>query len=73
MLIGEIPTGVYADRFGAKCSFITDPVLRIASIVLLFFASETWMFFVCSFINGFSVTFYSGADEAFIYESLIRE
>nr|WP_304654792.1 MFS transporter [Sporolactobacillus sp. STSJ-5] len=70
VLIGEVPTGVYADRFGAKCSFITGAVLRIASIALLLFASEPWMFFAYSFINGFSVTFYSGADEAFIYESL---
>jgi MFS family permease len=70
VLIGEIPTGVYADRFGAKCSFITGAVLRIASIALLIFASEPWMFFLYSFINGFSVTFYSGADEAFVYESL---
>ncbi|SFG48646.1 Major Facilitator Superfamily protein [Sporolactobacillus nakayamae] len=70
VLIGEIPTGVYADRFGAKCSFITGAVLRIASIALLLVASEPWMFFLYSFINGFSVTFYSGADEAFVYESL---
>ncbi|EST12611.1 MFS transporter [Sporolactobacillus laevolacticus] len=70
VLVGEIPTGVYADRFGPKCSFITGAIFRIASIALLIFASEPWMFFLYSFINGFSATFYSGADEAFIYESL---
>ncbi|MCO7175821.1 MFS transporter [Sporolactobacillus kofuensis] len=70
VLVGEIPTGVYADRFGAKCAFVTGSLFRIGSIILLMFATEPWMFFLYSFINGFSVTFYSGADEAFIYESL---
>ncbi|TGA98835.1 MFS transporter [Sporolactobacillus shoreae] len=70
VLIGEIPTGVYADRFGPKVSFITGCMLRLVSFSLLFFASGPWMFYLYSFLNGFSVTFYSGADEAFIYESL---
>jgi Arabinose efflux permease len=70
VLIGEIPTGVYADRFGPKISFLTGCLVRLSSIFLLLFATEPWMFFLYSFINGFSVTFYSGADEAFIYESL---
>ncbi|WP_010631811.1 MFS transporter [Sporolactobacillus vineae] len=70
VLIGEIPTGVYADRFGPKVSFLTGCLVRLASIFLLLFATEPWLFYVSSLINGLSVTFYSGADEAFIYESL---
>lgn len=70
VLVGEIPTGVYADRFGPKVSFLTGCLVRLASIFLLLFANEPWLFYLYSFINGFSVTFYSGADEAFIYESL---
>ncbi|WP_456275203.1 MFS transporter [Bacillus sp. AK128] len=70
VLIGEVPTGVFADRFGAKISFLTGTLLKILSLVLLLFAYEPWMFFLYSFINGFSVTFFSGADEALIYDSL---
>jgi MFS family permease len=70
VLIGEVPGGVVADRYGAKTSFLIGQVIKIGSIVLLIFAYEPWMFFLFSFLNGFSVTFFSGADEALIYESL---
>ncbi|WP_409250927.1 MFS transporter [Bacillus sp. SCS-153A] len=70
VLVGEVPTGIFADRFGAKASFITGSVLKFVSIGLLLFAYEPWMFFLYSALNGFSVTFFSGADEALIYDSL---
>ncbi|MHA7139156.1 MFS transporter [Rossellomorea arthrocnemi] len=70
VLIGEVPTGMFADRYGAKYSFLFGSVLKIISIVLLLFAYDPWLFFLYSFINGFSVTFFSGADEALIYDSL---
>ncbi|MDP5272968.1 MFS transporter [Chengkuizengella axinellae] len=70
VLICEIPTGVFADRFGAKVSFLTGSVIKFFSISILLFADEPWMFFLSAALNGFSVTFFSGADEALIYESL---
>ena len=70
VLIGEVPGGVVADRFGAKQSFLVGVILKVSSLVLLVFANDPWMFFLFSAINGFSVTFFSGADEALIYESL---
>ena len=70
VLLGEVPGGVVADRFGAKVSFLIGVLLKISSIILLIFAYDPWMFFLFSTINGFAVTFFSGADEALIYESL---
>lgn len=70
VLLGEVPTGIFADRFGAKKSFLVGTILKMVSILLLFVAYEPWVFFLYSFINGFSVTFFSGADEALIYDSL---
>jgi MFS family permease len=70
VLLGEVPTGVFADRFGAKRSFMVGSLIKLASIALLIFAVEPWMFFLASALNGFSVTFFSGADEALLYESL---
>jgi MFS family permease len=70
VLLGEVPTGIFADRFGAKTSFITGSMLKFLSIGLLLFAYEPWMFFLYSALNGFSMTFFSGADEALIYDSL---
>jgi MFS family permease len=73
VLLGEVPGGVIADRFGAKVSFFIGSVLKIVSIALLIFAQEPWMFFLFSALNGLSVTFFSGADEALIYESLKQD
>ncbi|RLQ93202.1 MFS transporter [Falsibacillus albus] len=70
VLIGEVPTGVFADRFGPKVSFITGSTIKMLSIFILFFAKEPWVFFLYSALNGLSVTFFSGADEALVYESL---
>jgi MFS family permease len=70
VLIGEVPGGIVADRYGAKVSFLIGATVKIASLVLLVFAHDPWMFFLFSALNGLSVTFFSGADEALIYESL---
>jgi MFS family permease len=70
VLIGEVPTGFFADRYGAKRSFLMGSFIKLISIILLIFATEPWMFFLVSALNGLSVTFFSGADEALLYESL---
>ncbi len=73
VLIGEIPTGVFADRFGARVSFLTGSVTKLCSIGILFVADNLGLFMLFSILNGLSVTFFSGADEALIYESLKKD
>ncbi|PEZ03707.1 MFS transporter [Bacillus sp. AFS018417] len=70
VLVGELPTGIFADRFGAKLSFLTGSIIKTISISILLFVDNLWLFCLYSLLNGFSVTFFSGADEALIYESL---
>lgn len=70
VLVGEVPAGVFADRFGSKVSFLTGSFIKIVSISMLLFADNIWLFCLYSVLNGLSVTFFSGADEALIYESL---
>ncbi|CAG9614440.1 hypothetical protein BACCIP111899_03670 [Bacillus rhizoplanae] len=70
VLVWELPTGIFADRFGAKLSFLTGSIIKTFSISILLFADNLWLFCLYSLLNGFSVTFFSGADEALIYESL---
>ncbi|WP_347549981.1 MFS transporter [Pseudalkalibacillus hwajinpoensis] len=70
VLVGEIPTGVFADRFGPKQSFLCGSVIKLVSICVLFFADNIELFMVFSILNGLSVTFFSGADEALLYVSL---
>ncbi|PFG13411.1 MFS transporter [Bacillus sp. es.036] len=73
VLIGEIPTGVFADRFGARVSFLTGSIIKLSSIGILLLANSLEMFMLFSVLNGLSVTFFSGADEALIYESLKKD
>ncbi|MFC4560178.1 MFS transporter [Virgibacillus kekensis] len=63
VLIGEIPTGIFADRYGAKKSFFIGALLNIFSHGMLIWTFEPWMFFISSILSGFAVTFFSGADE----------
>lgn len=70
VLIGEVPTGMFADRYGAKRSFFVGSILSVISHGMLIWAFDPWMFFASSILSGFAVTFFSGADEALIYESL---
>ncbi|SFC52053.1 Predicted arabinose efflux permease, MFS family [Bacillus sp. OV322] len=70
VLIGEVPTGMFADRYGAKQSFMIGAILSIVSHSMLIWAYEPWVFFASSLVSGFAVTFFSGADEALLYESL---
>ncbi|SFK11251.1 Major Facilitator Superfamily protein [Halobacillus dabanensis] len=70
VLFGEIPTGVLADLFGAKRAFLIGSILSIVAHTLLIIAFDPWLFFLSSFLTGFAATFFSGADEALIYESL---
>ncbi|WP_181347187.1 MFS transporter [Thalassobacillus sp. CUG 92003] len=71
VLAGEVPTGVFADRFGAKQSFLVGSMMAMGSHALLFFAYEPWVFFISSALTGIAATFFSGADEALVYESLL--
>jgi len=70
VLVGEVPTSMFADRYGARLSFIIGAVFSIISHAVLIWADEPWLFFVSSFLSGFAASFFSGADEALIYESL---
>lgn len=70
VLIFEVPTGAFADRFGPKASFIAGSLLGMMSKIVLLFAHEPIMFFLFNILWGISVTFFSGAEEALIYESL---
>ncbi|MCR8842477.1 MFS transporter [Paenibacillus sp. SC116] len=70
LLLGEVPAGVYADRFNAKISFMTGTFIRIVGVSILLFANEPWLFYLSAILSGLSVAFFSGSDQALIYDSL---
>lgn len=66
----EVPTGTFGDKYGPKAAFITGHLIKIISILLLVIAFDKWLFYLSSCLAALSFTFFSGSDQAFIYESL---
>ncbi|ARU62172.1 MFS transporter [Tumebacillus avium] len=73
VLIFEVPTGAFADRYGAKASFLLGSFVGMLSTAVLFFADSLLLFCLANVLSGMAVTFFSGAEEALIYESLKEE
>lgn len=73
MFLMEIPTGVIADVFGKKISLILGALMPVfATLIYTSFQSFS-IYFLAEFLFGLGYAFRSGADSAFIYESLKQE
>lgn len=70
VLLFEVPTGAFADRFGPKASFLAGSACSILSKLVLLFSADPAYLYLFNILWGLSVTFFSGAEEALVYESL---
>ncbi len=66
----ELPTGSLADTLGRKWSLAIGSVLVAVSAVLMLAAHDIWLVLPAMFLNGASYAFRSGAQRAFLYDSL---
>lgn len=70
--LGEVPTGVIADLFGKKRTItISFVLITLAMFMLAFAASLLWLV-IAIFILGIGSSFYSGALDALVYDSLLQ-
>jgi MFS family permease len=68
--LGELPTGVVADRYGRKASIAIGAALMGVSVLAFAFA-PTVPLIIASFVAlAIGLTFLSGAEDAFLFESL---
>ena len=68
VILFEIPTGFWADRFGRKNTMGHGAlIMAIASLSFYFFSGFMW-FAILEFLLALGLTFTSGADSAFLYE-----
>lgn len=74
MVIFEIPTGIVADSWGRRTSYLLGTVTLSASTVLYFVLwqahSPFWLWAVASMLLGLGYTFFSGAVEAWLIDAL---
>lgn len=70
VFVGEIPTGVFADKFGNKLSLIIGYTMEVLCLTTILLFPLKVVFLVASLIRGISGSFLSGSDDALLYESI---
>ena len=66
----ELPTGSLADIVGRKWSLAIGSLLGVASSLLMLAVNDVWLALVAMYLAGAAFTFESGAQQAFVYDSL---
>jgi len=70
IVILEVPTGVVADKVGRKQSLIVGAFFTLLGAIAYFLGTNFWQFFGAEFTWALGSSFISGANSAFVYESL---
>jgi MFS family permease len=68
--LAELPTGIVADRFGRKTSMTIGASLMAAGLIGWTFAPTLLLTIVAYVVMGIGMTFLSGAEDAFFYETV---
>lgn len=69
----ELPSGSFADVLGRKWSMAAGALLIAVSTTLMFIADSMWLLLPAMFLNGAAYAFRSGAQQAFLFDSLSHE
>jgi MFS family permease len=74
MVVFEIPTGVVADTWGRRTSYLLGTITLAGSTLLYYFLwqfdAPFWAWAVVSILLGLGFTFFSGAVEAWLVDAL---
>lgn len=70
-VILEIPTGYFADIYGRKKSLIYAAMSVFMAIIVYSIATNFYMFLIGEIIFAISAALLSGANEAFVYDTLV--
>jgi len=66
----EVPSGYFADVFGRKGSLILGVIVGTAGFLMYYLAFGFWGFAAAEILLAISAAFLSGADSAFLYDTL---
>ncbi len=70
IILMELPTGSFADKFGRHRSITLSCFLMTLGLMVYFFSNNFWLFIAAEVIIGLGKTFSSGALEAWLVDSL---
>ena len=68
--LAEIPTGIFADLFGRKRSFLVSSLIMALGLLIYFFSGNFFLFVTAEVITGIGMTFRSGALEAWVVDAV---
>ncbi len=69
-LILELPTGMIADRLGRVTTLRLGMIAKFFALIVSLMSYSFWMFFLAEFLFSISRAMESGADSAFLYDTL---
>ncbi len=70
VFLGEVPTGLFADKFGQKTSIFFGYLIEAIGIACILFFPTTVGLYSSYSIRGFASALLSGSEEALLYESV---
>jgi MFS family permease len=74
LVVFEIPTGMFADSWGRRTSYVVGVGVQLTGNLLYFWMWHTngpfWGWAIASLLLGFGYTFFSGALEAWLVDAL---
>jgi len=70
IFIMEVPTVTIADYFGRKYSLLLGCIVNIITVIIYTITPNFYLFLVGEFLWATSAALFSGADDAFVYDSL---
>ncbi|MFA4930909.1 MAG: MFS transporter [Patescibacteria group bacterium] len=72
-IIGQIPSGILADKFGYKNALFWGAVVVLSGTVLYALAQNAAWFYAAFALKGFGASMKQGADYALLYEGLKKD
>lgn len=73
ILLLELPTGMFADRFSRKRLIVLDSILSGVEFLIIIFATQFWHFALAIALSGVGHALQSGAHNALLYDSMKAE
>ena len=70
LVLLEVPTGLIADRFGRRVSLLLGALTNTIGITVFAMAANYPLILLSYLVWGAAFTFYSGADAAFLFDTL---
>lgn len=71
IVLMEVPSGYFGDRWGRKRSLVLGSVLGFAGFFLYCISHGFYGFLACEIILGIGQSFISGSDSALLYDTLV--